>query len=367
MKKTLLSTLGFEVLAVTLTLFDVTVDAGGVNRSNGYVVNATDNSTDTSGNPLTPLQRLFHSSIMLENAQDVNIHNQFGIQETIRHGHGPTVSFRGLDPYPAATTPLVEGVTPVGNTMSMREVTCRVYQYGAYTPFTDLLGLMAGDPISVMDSQELGAQAGRTADQLTREVLNAGTMVQYAPIIDADGNETPVLSRKAITADAKFTVSEILKAARFLKRNKATPFGDSFVALIHPDVEYDVLNSKGFKEITTYTQNVDRIYKGEIGKVGMVRFVVSPETKVFEGEGAGGIDVYSTIVLGQKAYGTISMEGGNLEHIVKPVGSAGAADPLNQRGTRGWKMMHGAVRLCESAMLRVESACTPVSVVEQSA
>lgn len=351
----------FAVLAATLTLFEDTVDAAGINRSNGYMYNRTDNTPETSGNQINDRLRKFYAAYILENAEDDNIHGQFGIEETIPEGNGPVIEFEGQDPYPAATTPLEEGITPKGNKISYRSVMAQIYQYGAYTPVTDLMGYYLGNKKAVMDTAELGAQAGRTIDQVERECLNGGTVVQYAPILDAEGKETKVLSRAAITEDAKFTVKEIFKATRTLKRNKAKPFEGGYVAIIHPDVEYDVMTSKGFIAINAYTESgVKQIFKGEIGKIGNVRFVVTPEAKVFEGEGADGIDVYSTLVLGQKAYGKISMAGGHLRHIVKPVGSGGSEDPLDQRGSRGWKVSHGIVRLCETNMVRVESAASPL-------
>ena len=81
--------------------------------------------------------------------------------------------------------------------------------------------------------------------------------------------------------------------------------------------------------------------------------------KVYPGEaGAKGRDVYSTIILGADAYGTTELTGGGLQHIVKPLGSAGSADPLNQRGTVGWKATKVAERLVEAYMIRVETAST---------
>ncbi len=343
------------IMAATLNLFEDTVDAGGVNRSNGYLYNATDNTVDTSGNDLSPGQKVFYSKYMLQNATANLVHNQFGVQQDIPQGTGKTISFRGMDPYPVATEPLVEGVTPQGNKMSQREVLCIVNQYGAYTPHTDMMGLIKMDDMARQDTVELGSQAGRTLDRITREVLNAGTMVQYAHNI-VDGAEVKVTSRANITSSAKLSVKEILRAARFLKRNNVSTFDGYYVAIVHPDVEMDILASDGFKEIVTYTQNVSRLFEGEIGAIGGVRFVRSSEAKVFEGAGSNGIDVYSTLVLGKYAYGTCRINGGNLKHIVKPLGSAGSADPLDQRATRGWKATHGAVRLCESYMIRIESA-----------
>ena len=54
-----------------------------------------------------------------------------------------------------------------------------------------------------------------------------------------------------------------------------------------------------------------------------------------EGAGANGADVYSTLILADDAYGTTKVAGGGLQHIVKPLGSGGSSDPLNQRATVG--------------------------------
>ena len=57
-------------------------------------------------------------------------------------------------------------------------------------------------------------------------------------------------------------------------------------------------------------------------------------TKVWPGEGgAEGADVYSTLILGDEAYGVTEVQGGGLKHIVKQLGSAGSGDPLDQRAT----------------------------------
>ena len=73
-----------------------------------------------------------------------------------------------------------------------------------------------------------------------------------------------------------------------------------------------------------------------------------------DGAGADGSAVYCVICLGKDAYGTTTIEGGGLEHIFKPKGSGGTADPLNQRWSMGWKAMKTAERLVEDNMVRIE-------------
>ncbi|HWQ51082.1 MAG TPA: N4-gp56 family major capsid protein [Terriglobales bacterium] len=80
---------------------------------------------------------------------------------------------------------------------------------------------------------------------------------------------------------------------------------------------------------------------------------------VYPGEaGAKGRDVYATLVMGDNAYGTTEIEGGGLQHIVKQLGSAGTADPLNQRASAGWKATKVAERLVEEYMVRIETTST---------
>ena len=78
-----------------------------------------------------------------------------------------------------------------------------------------------------------------------------------------------------------------------------------------------------------------------------------------EGAAANGADVYSTLIIADDAYGTTKVSGGGLEHIVKPLGSGGSSDPLNQRATVGWKATKTAKILVQQYLVRIESTATP--------
>lgn len=80
---------------------------------------------------------------------------------------------------------------------------------------------------------------------------------------------------------------------------------------------------------------------------------------IYPGEaGKGGRGIYSTLILGANAYGITEIEGGGLQHIVKQLGSAGSADPLDQRATAGWKAIRAVERLIEPYMIRIETTST---------
>ena len=210
------------------------------------------------------------------------------------------------------------------------------------------------------------------------------------------------------------------------------------MAVIHPDVSFDLTGDTNWIDVKKYSDPTD-IYEGEIGKLYGVRFVETREAKIFHAEdlmasersltvaswtaatktvtvdeaitaaeatalkgrkviitgqlctiasavagdaaaasivltavpttapadgdivypgeaGAKGRDVYSTLFFGSDAYGISEIEGEGLRQFIKQLGSAGTADPINQRATVGWKASKTAERLVEAFMLRVETA-----------
>ena len=86
---------------------------------------------------------------------------------------------------------------------------------------------------------------------------------------------------------------------------------------------------------------------------------VTPGSVIYPaGAGKNGIEIYSTLFIGQNAYGVTSIAGGGLETIIKQKGSAGTGDPLDQRSTVGWKATQTAEILSPEFMVRVETTCS---------
>ena len=312
------------------------------------------NTNVTTDTGLSKEMKTFYSDYLIDMAEPNLVHDQFGQKHPIPKNGGKIIEFRKYDSLPKALTPLTEGVTPNGQKLSMSVITSNVQQYGGYIELSDILLLTAIDNNLVQATKLLGSQAGRTLDTITREVLNGGTNVQYA--------EGQVTARNALvggqaSGNHYLTVDAVRRAVRFLKVMNAPKINGSYVGIIHPDVSYDLMSDPKWVNVKTYS-DPDGIYEGEIGKIEGVRFVETSEAKVFEGAGASGVDVYSTLILGADAYGVTEITGGGLEHIVKQLGSAGTADPLNQRATAGWKATKTAERLVEQYMIRIETAST---------
>lgn len=297
-------------------------------------------------NDLSAEMKTYYDKNIIRNAVPNLVHDQFGQKRPIPKNGGKIIEFRKYSPLPKAMTELTEGVTPDGNKLNVSTITSTIKQYGDYITLSDVIMLTAIDHNLVEAGILLGNQAGETLDRVTALVLNAGTNVQY-------GDGTYVSRATMITGNAKLNVLSIKKAVRTLKRNKAKKIKGYYVAIIHPDVAFDLTNDSEWIEASKYAGS-EQIFEGEIGKIHGVRFVETTEAVTF----ADTKTVYSTLVLGENAYGVTEVEGGGLQNIIKQLGSAGTADPLNQRATSGWKAMKTAEILVQEYMVRIETIAT---------
>ena len=316
----------------------------------------TDNS---SGNNLSPEMKTFYDMTLIDMAEANLVHDQFGQKRPIPQNGGKTIEFRKFAPLNKALTPLTEGVTPDGSVLDVTAITATVSQYGDYITQSDVLELTALDNTILEATKLLGRQAGMTLDTVTRNVLNSGTNVTYASKWSGS-TETPVTQRSALDATAALKVDTIYQIVAKLRAANAPTIDGKYVAIIHPYVAYDLMRDPEWIDAHKYAEP-SNLYEGEIGEIGGVRFVQSTEAKIFQGSGSGaptGLAVFSTLFMGAGAYGVTEVTGGGLQTIIKQKGSAGTADPLDQRSSIGWKAIKTAEILIGDYLVRCES-CSP--------
>ena len=128
------------------------------------------------------------------------------------------------------------------------------------------------------------------------------------------------------------------------------PVGSSFVGIVSEDSAHDLDDATGWIPVEKYP-NKSNVMPDEIGALGNVRFIMTSNAYVASGDGAGGVDVHYTIILGQNAVAQTRISGAALKNIVKPLGSAGTADPLDQRATSGWKAAYVAKILDQTKLV----------------
>lgn len=297
---------------------------------------------------LSAEMKTFYDMTLIDEAQANLVHDQFGQKRPIPKNGGKTIEFRKFAPLAKATTPLTEGVTPDGKSLAVSTITATVNQYGDYITQSDVLELTALDNTILEATKLLGRQAGMTLDTVVRNVLQSGTNVTYCPKVATDGTETAVTSRSALDSTCQLTVKVVQQVVAKLRAQNAPTIGGKYVAIIHPFVAYDLMRDPEWIDAHKYAKP-DNLYEGEIGEIAGVRFVQTTEAKIYDG------GVFASLFLGEGAYGVTEVTGGGLQTIVKQKGSAGTADPLDQRSSVGWKAIKTAEILIPNYLVRVES------------
>lgn len=229
-----------------------------------------------------------------------------------------------------------------------------------YVTLTDVVDYESEDAVLTEAAQVLGEQAALTLDRLARDIITAGTTIQYADNRD---------DRYHVLASSLVTANEIREAVATLGNNNAkkitrivnpstgyntTPIAAAYVGITGPKTVYTLKGLTGWVPVQSYPNQAD-VMDGEVGALDDVRFIQTSEAKYWAAATASAVvDVYAILILGQNAYGITRISGEALKNIVKPLGSAGTADPLDQRTTSGWKATFVAKILDDNAMLRLE-------------
>lgn len=267
---------------------------------------------------------------------------------------GDTASWRRWNSLAVATTEITEGVTPDGVSLDVTKVSATVKQYGNWTKFTDKIQLVGLDNTLVEVTELMGENAGESIDIIVRDIIAAGTNVQYP---------SGATSRITVTNAMKITALDILKIRRNLKRSKVKPItlpngGKGYIAFIHTDVATDLMQTDEWKKANV-ENNTEKFADGVLGKLYGIYFIEADNAPKFAGAGAASADVYGTLVIGKGAYGVPDVEGSaKPEIIVHKAGSAGTADPLDQFNTVAWKALLTALRLNELCLVRYECSAT---------
>ena len=301
------------------------------------MANTNTNTNMTTSSGLTPGMQTYYNRTLLETFEPNLVHLQFGDEHRMPPNSGLIMNMRKMIPLEADTTELSEGNPGNGVMVTETEVTVQLKQYGKYGKFTDKLMMTHLDETILREVKRFGDQGARSIDTAVREELATCTNVIYA------GGKT---SRATLTEADKLTSTELRKAVRMLKKNNAQKFGGYYIAIVGPDTIFDLQDDEKFIAVSKY-QDKENIYTGEVGRLFGVRLVETTEAKIFEGKGESGANVASVIVLGKYAYGITSLKGSKPSVIVKPAGSAGTADPLDQISTVGWKMDGFGVKMLQ--------------------
>lgn len=311
----------------------------------------------------------FYDRNLLRRAQPNDVHGRFGQKRPIAKRNGNQIKFRRYSQLAAASVALIEGVTPSASVLSVTDITATLSQYGSFVQLSDMVSMTNQDAVVTEATDVLGDQAGTTIDLARRDVLIAGTNVAYA-----NGVSTRLTTIAAVTAADLDKVIRSLKVqnAKFMKEGLSSSdhvgtgaVRKAYIGIVHPDVEYDLEQISGYRAVSDYG-SMDGVMEDEIGAYKNIRFVTSTNAKVFtsgstststgkKGASVNLNDVYVSLFFAADAYGVCPLSGEGMNTYVKQLGSAGSADPLDQRSTVGWKATTTTAILNQTWMIRLES------------
>jgi N4-gp56 family major capsid protein len=217
------------------------------------------------------------------------------------------------------------------------------------------------------DLDYMARDAGLKVDDLCRTAISAKA-TSSTQIVAPDGSTTTnVLSATNLKQSALF------QANTRLASNKAPTYADgTYAGVFHPKQTHDLFiatsggsqlnrillgstNVGGFLENTEFgAQKLARATMGTLGNIRIIQNTNAPKAHNGGAAAAGfsaGASGWSALIMGPGAAAAVDLQTARLKTFIKPLGSAGALDGLNQLMTAGLKfyfvavMMDGSNRL----------------------
>lgn len=226
---------------------------------------------------------------------------QFGDPIELPKGRGTSYTATRYNRVPLPYAPLSEGVPPVGQQMTLTQITGTAQQWGDKITITDVAEMTIKHPLFQKAIDLLGLQVSETLERNTFNNLLAGTQVNY---VNTRGSRGALIAGDVLNPHEINRASALLKTAgvpRFLgdektntKKNLAegSPRAGAdprtnphYVAVVHPLVEQDLRENTTVATAWSYS-DVNRLYNSEVGEWGGIRFSSSNMVPAFTGVAA---------------------------------------------------------------------------------
>jgi N4-gp56 family major capsid protein len=291
---------------------------------------------------------LYYEKKMLETVEPRLVLHQLGMKQRLPKGNGKQVKWLRYSAIAESTSTLTEGTPPSELSVSSSNVTADIAQYGQFSKVTDLLSDTAIDPVVENLAERFGRAAAKTVEKLIINELDAQAAVQR---VNNRANDAAILAGDVLN-HKELIEAMIRQKADYIEAHER---GD-YICVLHPLAEYDLMvdtQSGSWLDISKYTDNKPQL-NGEIGKMYGMRFLISDKMTTQTDAGDGGtVDVISSYVIGAEAFGVVELNGQSVKMIRKSLGSAGAADPLDQYSTVGYKIHGFAAKYLDASSKRV--------------
>lgn len=211
----------------------------------------------------------------------------FGDPLTLPEGRGTTYTATRYNRIPLPYASLSEGVPPVGQTMTLAQVSATMQQWGDKITITDVAELTIKHPLFKTAVDLCGLQVTETLDRNTFNSLMGGTQINYvnqrgarASLIAGDVMNTHEVNRVVAalyTIGApryrgdENTTQKISAGEGEPNAGKDPRSQPHYVSIMHPLCEHDMRESGTIVQAWTYS-DVDKLYNDELGELSGCRF-----------------------------------------------------------------------------------------------
>lgn len=304
---------------------------------------------------LTATMATYYSKVFLEKSRLLIRYDAFAQKRGVPANQGKVVNFTRHVAPAVQTSGLTESVTPTAVNVSGQTVAVTLVEYGAYAQISKFYEKTSIDVGLKEQVEAMGINMGESIDTIIKNVLiGGGATAQYA---DASTSSTSVAS--AIES------SDIRKAVRTLKKNRAIPFQGTqgnpvFGSLIGPESAFDLLGDSTWQATQQYV-NPDPMKRGILGTFFGVEFVETNNNYKPNSSGSGG---YVTWIFGKEAYGVVSIDSedvtspGAAQMIIKDSGPNDTGNPLGLWSTLGWYAPFNAAVLNSDWIIELYASAT---------
>ena len=291
--------------------------------------------TITTTSVLPPAVREYYDRLLLMTAYPQLIHTKFAQKRVLPEKNGDTIVFRRYSRLATVPIPLVDGVTPPGAPLSATDIKAQVSFYGNFVTITNQVELTVEDRVLNESARLLAQNMAQTMDEVTRDVLASTSSVLQCSN-GVNGNTPTELTKADIDAAVKTLlgndaemISEVVTGANLFA---TAPVRPAFWGYIDTDLLDDLEAVANFLHSANYP-NQQTVLDAEWGATGNVRWLYTSVGSVSAATPA----VYNNFIIGKEAYAVVHLRSETGEFYIEPLGSAGAADPLHQRGSVGWQ------------------------------
>ena len=277
------------------------------------------------------------------------------VRSTAQSHNAATVQFTFYPNMDQVTGTLTEAtdVTPVA--LSDSKVDVALAEYGSSVITTALIRGTSFLNVDADAANIIGYNMVDSIDKVVSDVLMAGTNVIYA---QGSAGSRPT-ARNGIADACVYGANEGRLAVANLRADSAPGWENgNYMAIIHPDVSYDLRGDTAVTDVIQYQlyQDGAPIRAGSIGTFNGINYIENPRAPILDDAGATSTtNVYQTLIAGRqgaaKAYSRAPGFGEQPSIVFGPV-----TDTLRRFNPVGWYHLAGWGIFRQECLRRVESS-----------